>query len=366
MMWWWLLGCPKPVVSNIDPDLPEQQDAVVERTPVQVLEAGAADPNPGPRAKALATLVRTGDASTWGPRGLWDPDGWVQRETALALVEVGANELLEEWLARPTAEPHARAAAAVRMGGEADRAVLVGALDAETAAWRRGPLALAAVVAGEEPALEVLVAVLSRGNVALEPDFLRDLSLAPQRAPVVEALAEGQDWVEDELALAFAATRVALGDRKGHGVLRRALDADGIGTRLEAVQWAEELQDEALIQRARGSSDELVAARGTAAWVVVGGKTDALESLLANASPEVRAFAVRAAAKRIESTSAKRERARLEDVLARGLADGHAEVRRAALEAKDGLSLDAVDALLNDAGALNRVLAARYLLAHMR
>ncbi|MCA9567796.1 MAG: hypothetical protein KC656_08130, partial [Myxococcales bacterium] len=68
-----LLGCPKPVVSTLDPDLPEEAARPEARPPLEVLEAGADLEEPTLRALALEALVRTTSepaGGAWGPRAL--------------------------------------------------------------------------------------------------------------------------------------------------------------------------------------------------------------------------------------------------------------------------------------------------------
>lgn len=347
-----LLGCPKPVVSPLDTTLPEANETVDARAPTLILSEMAANPNAGPRGLALRYLVLASDlpaGGEWGRRGLWDPDGWVQRQVGTALAEATDPEsrsLLLEWIVRPTADPYARGSVALRLKpDDLLRDAVVTAVEAETTRWRQAPLALAAAVLGHAPALELLTTALSRGDIALEPAFLTDLARLPDPA-VPAALEEGAGWVEEELALAYGAARLRLGDAAGEQTLRRALDADLIGTRLEAVLLAADIDHpaaEAILRKASGSRDLLVRAHGELATAALrGAPLDAFTTHVEHTDPEVRTWLQDRVVHRVnaEPELGKKERRELAAVVGKGLVDAHQTVRAEAVLAARALKLD--------------------------
>jgi hypothetical protein len=374
MLWLALLGCPKPVVDTVDPTLPEANESVEAREPLVVLAEVAANPNPGPRSWALAYLVAAASepaGGEWGERALWDPDGWVQRRAGLALAarpdDPAAVELLVGWIARPTADPYARGAVALRMlehpeVGPAVRA----ALAAESSRWRQAPLALAAGAFGDEEATDVLVEALARGDIALEPRFMEDLGRHPVPS-VRAAVAAGAERVEEELQLAYGAARLRLGDAAGEQVLRRALDAEPVGRRLEAVELATRVDHPAataLLRKAAGTRDPLVRALGELGLALR--DDDASDAFVTHAShpdAEVRTRVQELIVQRAERPLTKKVRKLLESVVRAGRADRHPSVRAAAVQAGAALGMDPAIAreALTDAGPFSRLHAAGWL-----
>lgn len=380
-----LAGCPKPSAGVVDLDLPEQSNGLAERPPLEILEEGAASLEPSHRGHALGFLVATSaepGGGPWAARALYDPDGWVQRQGVLALVgrlsEPEARAHLVEYIARDTADPYGRGYAAVRMrdhGTSELRETLSKAWRAEPQRWRAAPLALGALVHGDEDALEPLKGALSRGDLALEVQFLADVGDSG-RPELLDALQEGEDWVEEELELSYAVARLSLGDPSGEQILRKAIGADDAGVQLEALDHLSSLHQpaaEALLQRARNQGSDLVkawaelalAARGSAdpsVIVVASGSTD----------PEIRALAARFAGERLGTGSppAKKVARQLETVLQKALLDPDADVRRGALHGIGAAQLDAREGLLahvlTDDSFENRLEAAGLLLAERK
>lgn len=375
-----LLGCPKPQRAPLDVTLPEQDDAVEAQQPEEILATATASEEPAHRALALASLIRA-DAEeaggTWGARALWDPSPWVQEQAAHALSEradeAATRELLEGWIRRPSADPYARASVAVSLRpwapdlGEA----YTEALGAETVRWRQAPLGLAAWVLGDPSGKEPLVAALARGDVALAPGFVASLAAVPEQEAVREALREGTDWIEPELALGYAAARLSLDDPTAEGVLRRALGDDDIGVRLESVDLLGRIDTPAttaLLRRTQSHGDELVAGHARLALAArQGGPFAPLLELAHADDPELRATALRAAGARMRAQPdlPRRARRQLEEAIQPGLRDPNGEVRRAAIEAITTARLDPepVRARLTDGQLSVRLAAAAALLS---
>ncbi len=351
-----LAGCPKPPAATVDLSLPEAVEPVREQEPAVVLEEGAASLDPTLRAIALGGLIRGGDLQRWGPRGLWDPNAWVQREAARALADRGGPEalaLLERWIVRDGADPYARGALAGALHHHREPFARRYAEAARSAGapWRAAPLALAALHLGDASARDLLIDALTRAAISPDPDFL---ALLPQLEPdqqLLAAVRDGARLAEPELALGYAATRLAWGDRGGGVALREALDRGTIGQRLEALERAAAVSHMALLDKARSHPDEVVQ---TYARLLLASRPDApLDPLLAvgpSAPAELRAAACRAARARLERGPSRRDREKLLQRIEACLTDPHGEARLVGLDALERLDLepDAAAALLAD------------------
>jgi hypothetical protein len=374
-------GCKKQGPSIVDLDLPEKPTITSQRPPLEILEDAAGSLDPSHRGHALSTLIATArdpGGGEWGPRALYDPDAWVQRQGVQALVgrlsEPETVEHLEAYVSRDSADPYSRSYAAVRLqdhSSPALRDALSEAWRTEPMRWKAAPLALGALVHGDDDARVPLSAALARGDVALEPQFIADVGRSG-RPELLDALQEGEDWVEPELALAYAVARISLGDPSGEQLLRKALGSDDSGAQLEALTHLSEIQGpiaDALLKRARNQGSDLVrawaelalAARGQAdpsVIVVASGSADA----------EIRALAARFAGERLAAGDLRSRKAtrQLENVLRTALVDARAIVRRGALLGLERAPIDDRDVLLNpvlaDDSLENRLQAAGMLL----
>lgn len=192
--------------------VPEGVAASQGADPLAVVEAATSSLEPSLRARALALRVTHDGGEAWVARGLYDPEPYVQIAVIDALDDAEVATVLDPWVARE-ADPYARAAAAVRLGASASaetRASL--AEDMQSAAsWERAPLALAATAVGAPGGVEVLVAVIAGGQIPLEPRFVRDLGRVGHEAELRDALREGADRIEPELAPEWSAAQIALG-----------------------------------------------------------------------------------------------------------------------------------------------------------
>lgn len=343
-------GCPKRAPVGVDNELPEHVEAVEAQAPREILVAGAEHGEPSHRGHALGFLIATSPepgGGEWAARALYDPDGWVQRQGVVALVgrleEPEAQEHLIAYLSRASADPYSRGYAGVRMRGlELEPAARVRdalreAWRAEGQRWRQAPLALAALLHGDDDASEPLKGALSRGDLALEMDFVRDVGLSG-RSELLPALQEGSDWVEEELSLVYAVARLSLGDGSAEQVLRKALGGSDAAVQLEALDHLASLdgpEAEALLRRASGQGSDLI--RRTASLALAARGVEPTATIVRAASDpddEIRALAVRFAGERLAHTpSLPRKDARaLEEVLQAGLVDSDPEVRRGAVE----------------------------------
>ena len=325
----------------------------VRTTPEAVLDEGVASLEPSFRARALRWRAATDPAPAageWGPRGLFDPDPWVQRQVAEALLdrlpEDATADLLADWLARDTVDPYVRGSVGFhwmqRTGATADP--LDGAWTVGPT-WERAPLALPAAALGDPEAIETVAAALKRGEVALEPTFLHDIGRSGRRE-WIEPLREGDDWVEPEMQLPFAAARLRLGDPSGEGPLRDALSASEEERRLEALDLLVTLpqpEAEQLLRRARGLGPDMVREYATLGLAARGAAdVDRLTRAMDGEDPELRMLAVQlaadAASPRLGDASRRATRI-AEKVVKMGLVDEDPDVRAAALRAAAELEL---------------------------
>lgn len=355
-----LAGCPSRGLVDVDPSLPDAVQVVPVQEPGEILVDAASNPDPTPRARALHLLIAVAvepGGGEWGARALGDPDPWVQRRgmDALAkrLPEPESARLLRDYALRTDSlsDPYVRGAAALRLAwaGQADeplRDAMSTAWRAEDAGWRQAPLALAAAVLGDDAAIEPLTAAISRGNVALEVEFVLDLGKSGLIA-LVPALREGGGWVEDELRLPYSVAQVALGDPSGEGALRKALSDADPEVRLEALDYLSRMHDPtsvALLRRARDHGTDLV--RWYAALALAGrhaASSDLFERAMLDGDRDVRLLAVRFAAEAASDPvgAPGRKAVRVaRRVVKDGLADPDPEVRSTSLQAMATLGVD--------------------------
>lgn len=381
-----LAGCPKAGPATQDAELPETASGIALQAPTQILEGGANDLEPGHRGHALGFLIATSPepaGGEWGPRALYDPDGWVQRQGVTALVgrlhEPATRVLLLDYVRRASGDPYSRGFAGVRLrnldGDDARiaREATAAAWRAETQRWRQAPLALAALLLGDDEASGPLTGALARGDLALEPDFLVDVGRSG-RPDLLASLQEGADWVEPELELVYAVARLSLGDPSGEQILRKALTSPDIGVQLEALEHLASLRNDeadALLRRASGQGTGLVRQTAQLALAARGqAPSEVIVTAATAPDDEIRASAVRFAGERLAGTAAstalsRRDARALEEVLQAGLRDLDPEVRRAAVRGiaaarlpdrplllSGSLTDDALDTRLQAAGAL--------------
>jgi len=343
-----LLACANKRVRWDDPGLSDVSTSVVAQAPIEVLRAGASDDDPSNRGRAIALLIRLSseEASAWGQRALWDPDGWVQRQGVLALVERGADPAVLDQLAAyvrrtdPLADPYARGAAAIRLarlGRTEIRADVSRAWRLEPHSWRAAPLLLAAMVLGDADAREPLRTALTNADISLEPGFLVDLGTSELPA-LLDALDAGTPRVEEEMALAWVIARFLLGDPAGEREITLALTGDDALMGLEALDYLVEIPAEKvtkILQKARTSPNEIVRVCAGAALAGRGAaKADLLIEAAMNDDPEARAQAVFFASRLASLPDEDRASSRvIRKVLELTLDDERLDVRLAALRA---------------------------------
>ena len=369
-----LAGCPKSGLGPVDPSLPEADTFQGSADPWSVFDEAASGLQPGQRARALDAAIRSAAtplALEWGARALYDPSPWVQRISVDALAthrpSVEVDALLSSFVERPSASPYVRAHVAVLLGDsctESAREALRLGWRSERDPWARSALALGALAQGDEEALATVVATLSAGNIALEPQFLMDVAHVggPE---LVEALREAQDNVEPELALSLAAARLAAGDSKATRVLRDGLGDSDPQARLEALELlvlvpGDEATD--LLNSSQDAGDlesQTLAALALAART--NGSTKSLLKALASDDVPVAVLGLQWASRVVGAEPARRVLKGIEPHVLAGAVSEAPEVRAAALVAARELGIQGIDAvaMLADDYPLVRIEAAR-------
>jgi hypothetical protein len=344
-----IAACAPKRVAWDDPTLPEAAEEVVLLAPLGVLNEGANSDDPSLRGRALDLLIRTApeaDLAKWGKRAMWDPDGWVQRTAVDALsariASPAAVAALDDFVRRKDdlADPYARSAAAIRLHAAGHTEVaeaIAAAWRAERAPWRAAPLQLAAVRLGDSAALAPLSKALASADIGLEPAFMLDVGASGQ-AELVGPLSRGDEWVEDEMRLAFDTARFLLGDDSAGKALERALDGPDPLVALEALDYLTAIPGERsaiLIRKGRSGGTDLARVYANLALAARGeGDLGAFSQAILDLDPEVRALAARFAAEAAAQPQASRKATRnAKRILELALTDEDMEVRIAALQA---------------------------------
>lgn len=344
-----LAACAPKRVAWTDPTLPEKSEEVALQAPIAVLTEGADSDDPSVRGRALDLLIRTAagpDLPKWGNRAMWDPDGWVQRTAVDALaarIDDNAAAAVLDSFARRTddlADPYARGAAGIRLfeAGHTDVAdAMSQAWRDEPAAWRAAPLQLAALRLGDTDASAPLSQALANADIGLEPMFLLDIGASGQ-AELIEPLARGDEWVEDEMRLAFDTGRFLLGDDSAGKALERALNGSDPLVALEALDYLTAIPGDratSLIRKARNGGTDLARTYAELALAArADGDTAMFSQAVLDPDPEMRALAARFAAEAAVRPDATRKTTKAaKRILEQVLADEDMEVRIAALKA---------------------------------
>lgn len=261
------LGCVAPKQSGVDPTLPEAVRAVEAVAPQEVLLTGTRSEQPNHRARALALLLTAtpeDGGGTYALQGLGDPDPWVQKAVTDALLtrldEAETVERLFQYLARTDAlaSADAQGHAALKLLAKGHERRLSPFRDRyrqyEGQPWRAAPWALLSAKMGEAEAQKVLSSTLSMADVPLEVDFFIALSES-RLATFVGPLKEGQEHVEEALALAYAVARLGLGDTGAESVLRVALDTADESIQIDAIELLSRIDGgERLLSKAASKS----------------------------------------------------------------------------------------------------------------
>jgi len=240
-------------------------DEPVPDSPTGVLAEGAEALDVTIRQLSLGQLVRFSEdpgGGDWAGRALHDPSPYVRRRAVEALGSRLPEELsrirLQEVVGRADIDAYTRGQAARLLASAEDHStlpVVQEALASSQEDWERAPLAFAALVLGDDDALEGLDEALRRGDFPMEVDFFLDLGLSG-RAELAEPLAAATERLEEDLLLPAAVSLIRLGHDRGSRLVREALGAEDPEIRLQALDFLADLEGDeatALIERARAS-----------------------------------------------------------------------------------------------------------------
>lgn len=374
--WFFLVwaACRHTAPTGFDNNLPEEASDVELQAPRALVEAEAGELNPSIRAVALDMVLLLDWGPEWDARALGDPSGWVQQAAVRRLLLRSDDPLVRErlvtFIEQTDRDAMARATAGLNVPGSDVAAAVERAWQVEPVAWRRIPLALAALVRGAESALEPLAREIRSGELPLEPELLHAIGNSGQR-DLVQPLQQAQTLVDPELELAVAAARWRLGDGTAEEPFRKALTGRDVEKRMEALDYLVQLDREqvkGLLMKARTQGPELVTWYADLALAAHGGTDPGLfEEGAKHADREVRELAVRFADEIATRAEPSRRLARVaRSILIDSVTDEHPTVRRTALAAVRKLrlldSMDAVKGLLGDDNRMVRLEASGTLL----
>lgn len=236
-----LVGCAKKERFVLDPTLPDGI-GIEAMEPAAQLEEGAASPEPTVRGIALGWKLRSVPSSElvrWVMQGTYDPDVWVQRQVAGALLsrldEPTVREMLKDYLTRSASDPYVRAHVAMALGdaGYSEADAIMGTWRSEED-WRVPPLALAALVRGETDALAALDASLR--SAPLRDDDVFFVALGRSNISSLAGAAADASLLAEQLTvvrLSFA--RGLLGDADGGAEWKSALKSPDAVVQQDAV-----------------------------------------------------------------------------------------------------------------------------------
>ena len=339
--------------------------------PSALLESAASSLEPSTRASAIGPLILSDPGDTWVQRGLFDPDPWVQRAACFAALQKGSYDQVIEYLARTT-DAYVRGevgATLARTGTHQDAlpTLWTPATDAIDA-----PLALPAAILGNQDALSFLGESLASGEVALEYTFMAAIGESSLPA-LIPFLQTGEEAVEEELRLAYAAARLALGDPSASQPFKQALSGSNPEQALEALDYLTEIpttEAAQLLRRGQASQDAEVAwysglalaARGQAGHQKL---IDAFEE----SNWEVRLWATQSAITLVQTPTIERKYlAAARQTLERAARDENPVIRRKMTEAlphiEPELAASLIALLLADTELSVRVAAAGAAMQH--
>jgi HEAT repeat protein len=274
-----LAGCVHRGPTTAPVDRAAVSQAPLPPVAQEVLDAGASSLDVSLRLRAMQLLCLHAPAAqleAYAQRGLYDPSDYVRRAVvdalALRLPEPEAQTLLLAVLGRADVDAYTRGRAGFLLsqaGVIEARAPMSAAWRAARNAWERAPLALAAVMAGDEEAVAALAEALVDGSIPLETEFFVAIGQTG-RVELVPALVEARELLEEELQLPVGVALLALGEAEGEAVFRSTFAGGDVLFQLEAIEYLAMLDGpraQALIRRARGG-DPLV--RTYAELVLVG------------------------------------------------------------------------------------------------
>ncbi len=238
--------------------------------PAGVLDAAAGSLDVSLRLRALELLCLYAPGEQLLPyaqRGLYDPSPYVRRGVVEALArrlpEPTAKDLLLSLLERSDVDAYTRGRAGfllARAGVVEAREPMARGWREANSSWDRAPLALAALMAGDDEAEQALSDALKDGSMPLETEFFVAVGLTG-RESLAPALIEARELLEEELLLPVGVALLQFGLNEGKAVFESTFaDGDAL-TQLEAIDYLAQLEGPkaaALIRKARGGGPAIV------------------------------------------------------------------------------------------------------------
>ena len=248
-----------------------------------VLEAGAGSLDVSLRLRSLELLCLWAPPEQLGPyaqRAMYDPSPYVRRAVVDALArrlpDPAAEAQLLAVLERADVDAYTRGRAGfllAKAGVAAAREPMSQAWQAADSSWERAPLALAALMAGDDAAEAALAEALSDGAMPLETEFFVAIGQTG-RTGLASSLLEARELLEEELLLPVGVALLELGLAEGEAVFRATFADGDVLSQLEAIDYLAQLEGsraQALLRRARSSGTAIVS---TYADLVMVGRGD--------------------------------------------------------------------------------------------
>jgi len=251
------------------------EQAAVQQQPIAplpqgVLDAAASSLDVSLRLRALELLCLYAPGEQLEPyaqRGLYDPSPYVRRGVVEALArrlpDPAAQGILVALLERGDVDAYTRGRAGflLALAGVAEaREPMSKAWREAGSSWDVAPLALAALMAGDDAAEAALAEALRDGSMPLETEFFVAVGQTG-REQLAPALIEARDLLEEELLLPVGVALLELGLAEGEAVFRSTFANGDVLFQLEAIDYLAQLDGpraQSLIRKARNGGPAIV------------------------------------------------------------------------------------------------------------
>jgi HEAT repeat protein len=319
--------------------------ASVGNEPPQVqvlLEKGAASMVLTERARAIEALVHSSSvagAGEWGPRGIWDPDPWVQlrtvRQLGARLPEAESLQLIRTVAERASMAPTIRCAAVEMIGISGASEWLPSIREyyqGDSAGSARIACARVGHILGDPQALEALATGLIEDDLPTDPLVIRGLSDLPA-GHLESELAQALEWAEEGFDLDLAGVLAERGIESGWARLQEALASEDELRGLESLDILTRIVDprSTSLLRAHRTDDSLAGLGSAMLLETRSGRHGTLRESAGSKDRELRALAVEVAADALRHGASGRLARESRSVLSAALTDEALVVRLAAL-----------------------------------
>ena len=348
------LGC-RSARSPVGQELVLGASVGDEPSQVQVLlEQGAASVVLTERSRALEALVHSSavaGAGEWGPRGVWDPDPWIQlrtvRQLGARLPEAESRQLIQSVAERESVAPTTRCAAVELLGiSEASEGLdsIREYYQGDSTGAARIACARVGHILGDPHALEALAAGLREDDLPTDPLVIRGLSDLPA-GRLESELIQALEWAEEGFDLDLAGVLAERGIEAGWVRLQEALASEDELRGLDSLDIVTRIVDPRSTSLLRAHrADDSLAGLGAAMFLETrSGRHGTLRESARSEDRELRALAVELSADALRHGASGRLAREASSVLSGALTDEALVVRLAALR---GLRTVANDAQL--------------------